>query len=73
MRTYDVIGYALDGDLYCKYCFDSLDESKQSMGEWDKPQAVFAGSEWDYSPCCAICGEEIEVNVIQPNPYKQRG
>lgn len=64
MKTYEVVGYALDGDVYCPDCIE--DEEREEASP------VFAGDEWEFPPpCCGNCGEVIECSLIE-NPDDER-
>lgn len=57
MKSYDIIGYAFEGSLYCPRCFD--DEYKESANP------IFAGNnEADIQMSCAQCHEEIDTSII---------
>jgi hypothetical protein len=56
MNHADVVGYAVDGEIFCPDCAGTPD---------DDMDVVFAGHEFDFQPCCDGCGCEIEVTVLQ--------
>lgn len=52
MKSYDVLGYALDGYVVCSDCSTEEDDKNGD--------AIFADSEWDSYPTCDRCLQEIE-------------
>jgi hypothetical protein len=54
MKSYDVVGYAIDGAVYCEHC-----AGKWTKEERDASGPVFADSEWDGYPVCDECMEMI--------------
>lgn len=63
-KTYEVTGYThSDGyALCCKHAdYGNMDDDNNIGG---KVQAIFLGDEWDYTPTCDVCNEEIDVTVI---------
>jgi hypothetical protein len=52
MKTYEIVGYCLDGESYCTGCLSAPDTKKADP--------IFAGSEWDYYPTCGVCGGIID-------------
>lgn len=58
MKTYDVVGYTLDGEFYCNDP-DCIPDKRPGETE-DDMGTVYAGSEWDNYPVCASCGGRCE-------------
>lgn len=52
VKVYDIVGYAIDGDVFCDNC------AKDGA-------PVLAGDEFDYQPHCAACGKKLNVSVIK--------
>ena len=58
MKSFDVVGYAIDCNIYCPGCSDA-----EVRRDGDP---IFVGSEWDYYPVCDECGGEIdEVDLTE--------
>ena len=58
MNSCDIVGYVLDGEFQCVDCCSGVDVEDCSP--------VFADSEWDSWPVCAVCGMECtDVNLTQ--------
>lgn len=56
MKCYEVVGYAMDGEVYCVDC----------ITEQEQVYPIFAEAEFiGYAPCCAECGEALDVQVIE--------
>lgn len=62
-KSYDVVGYAADADIYCADCLPYDPEGEDSEGNPVTP--IFADDEFDYQPCCSMCGAEIECVMIE--------
>lgn len=56
MKSYDIVGYAIDGRVFCEDCAPS------NADEYMDP--IFAGSEWDCAPSCDECLCALDVCVI---------
>jgi hypothetical protein len=50
MHSSEIVAYACDGEVYHVDCIDDASDC----------YPVFAGEEWDYSPTCPECGDNIE-------------
>lgn len=50
MKSYDFYAVVWQGNVYCNECLPS-----GAAAEEVSP--IFADSEWDYAPCCEVCGE----------------
>lgn len=61
MKTYDVVGYAYDGEVYCCDCF-----FKDGDAQDIEADSILAGDEWSYQPTCYECGVELDVQVVKP-------
>lgn len=53
MKSYDVVGWVLDGEAYCP-------AHKPADLPDEQAYPIFADSEWDYYPVCGECRERIE-------------
>lgn len=53
LDEYDYDAVVYDDDIYCIEC---LPAGKNPDDDDISP--IFAGSEWEYYPCCCICGAE---------------
>ena len=54
MEAYDIVGYIVDGEIYCIYC---VPDNKERI-------PIFAIDEWDHIPSCSKCKDKIDVNLI---------
>lgn len=54
MKSYDVIGYAVDGEIYCPRCAPDVESSP-----------IFAESETDCPNHCIACEELIPENLTE--------
>lgn len=53
MKDYDIVGYCNLDNHFCP-----------SHGRHDHDAPIFAGTEFEYIPTCAECGEELDVNLV---------
>lgn len=72
-KTYEVTGYACDGQIYCPRCFEDVKYSISVEHHIDQISPVFLSEEWDYQPTCDICNEPIDVTVIDYEPIGSAG
>lgn len=60
---FEVIGYTGNADVYCPACAQEIwgnpDNAIDSEG--NKVHPVFLGDEWDYTPVCGACLEELDT------------
>lgn len=62
MKSFDFRAYTTEnGSVVCCDCAGKLTEQEEK----DKGYLpIFAGSEWDYYPCCDICGAEQDYVTL---------
>lgn len=51
MKSYDIVGYIEESDIYCPECAK------------DKSTPIFAGDEFECKQYCGNCYTELDVNV----------
>lgn len=61
MNANTVIGYTGDASAYHPQCAETVYTDLEGNDHEGNPiGAIFAGSEWDYTPTCDVCHEPIE-------------
>jgi hypothetical protein len=75
MNAFDYYAVVYDGDIYCTECLpDDVDTDDTDMHGNSVCNPIFAGSEWDYVPVCAVCGEVHDyVTIIKYPPHIEEG
>lgn len=59
MKTYDYYAVVYESDIWCVECLpDGIHSESESVNP------IFAGSEWDYVPCCCVCRTEHDYVTI---------
>lgn len=55
MKMYDIIGYAIDGEIYCLDCA----EDGNTDNDTDGASPIFAGDDSMNCPHCSSCGDSL--------------
>lgn len=69
MKTYDVVGYTADADVYCPLCASTIygdgisGENGIKDHEGNLVAPVFAEAEFDYPVSCGKCHVFIDTNL----------
>lgn len=59
MKSFDFYACTYGNEVYCNGCLPP------NIGvDSDEVSPIFADSEWDYTPCCSVCGEPHEYIVL---------
>lgn len=62
MKSYDFYAVVYDSEVFCLECLEV------DVDDDDDVSPIFADDEWDYTPCCSVCGEVFDyMNILEDN------